>query len=338
MGNNLRDEGQESESIRWYKEAISLRKNHRSQHYNLGQAYFALFDFDKAIEQYEYILTHINSNDLDAIRQKEMAIKAKRMGILPSDIKEQRKRTLPSYKWRDRLAEKHYLEAVRLSVMDAPIGQVKAEIDEALRREPENEDEFFWSHACYTYAGVAVTEKNVELAKRAVEMGEKALELHEEGRCLDEENLFLLYEGLTFGYLKIDKNAEAEIFCKKALDIVPDSKSMNNMLNLINKEKKSPRNSEATSSEKKGCFIATAVYGNPYAPPVILLRDFRDNILQKTLRGKIFIWIYYRLSPFLANAIRKSEAFKKLARILIVEPAWRVAKSFEKLKVNFKGE
>jgi ankyrin repeat protein len=44
--------------------------------------------------------------------------------------------------------------------------------------------------------------------------------------------------------------------------------------------------------EKKGCFIATAVYGSPMAKEVNLLRCFRDKILLKTFLGRLFISIY----------------------------------------------
>jgi len=63
------------------------------------------------------------------------------------------------------------------------------------------------------------------------------------------------------------------------------------------------------------CFIATAVYGDYHAPEVIALRRFRDETLQPSLVGRMFIAVYYRVSPpiakflsskpFLAAAVRK---------------------------------
>ena len=50
-----------------------------------------------------------------------------------------------------------------------------------------------------------------------------------------------------------------------------------------------------------GCYIATAVYGSYNSPQVRVLRRYRDNILSKTKLGKIFIKVYYCLSPTLVK-------------------------------------
>lgn len=50
-----------------------------------------------------------------------------------------------------------------------------------------------------------------------------------------------------------------------------------------------------------GCYIATAVYGSYDCPQVWTLRRFRDNILATTWYGKLFIRMYYAISPSLVN-------------------------------------
>lgn len=45
--------------------------------------------------------------------------------------------------------------------------------------------------------------------------------------------------------------------------------------------------------ELRGCFVATAVYGNSEAPQVQALRDFRDNILMEYPIGRRFVDFYY---------------------------------------------
>ena len=60
------------------------------------------------------------------------------------------------------------------------------------------------------------------------------------------------------------------------------------------------------------CFIATAVYGDPYAEEVIALRRFRDETLLTNIFGKIFVRIYYKVSPPIAEKLKqmpKTSAF-----------------------------
>jgi len=55
------------------------------------------------------------------------------------------------------------------------------------------------------------------------------------------------------------------------------------------------------------CFIATAVYGNPYAPQVNVLREYRDNVLSNHPLGRMFIKFYYSgAGERTANFIKKS--------------------------------
>ena len=47
----------------------------------------------------------------------------------------------------------------------------------------------------------------------------------------------------------------------------------------------------------QGCYVATAVYGSYDCPEVWTLRRFRDNVLAKTWYGRLFIRLYYAVSP-----------------------------------------
>lgn len=49
------------------------------------------------------------------------------------------------------------------------------------------------------------------------------------------------------------------------------------------------------------CFIASSAFRNPQAIPVLILRDFRDQILMKTYLGKHFVSWYYQHSPVAAQ-------------------------------------
>lgn len=48
---------------------------------------------------------------------------------------------------------------------------------------------------------------------------------------------------------------------------------------------------------KAGCYIATAVYGSYDCPEVWTLRRFRDDRLLQTAAGRLFVKLYYAISP-----------------------------------------
>jgi ribosomal protein L37AE/L43A len=60
-----------------------------------------------------------------------------------------------------------------------------------------------------------------------------------------------------------------------------------------------------------GCYIATAVYGSYDCPQVWTLRRYRDNFLAKSLCGRLFIHVYYAISPILVCFFGNLEWFKK---------------------------
>ena len=51
------------------------------------------------------------------------------------------------------------------------------------------------------------------------------------------------------------------------------------------------------SHSSDGCYVATCVYGAYDCPEVWTLRRFRDTILAKKLPGRLFIRVYYAVSP-----------------------------------------
>lgn len=65
--------------------------------------------------------------------------------------------------------------------------------------------------------------------------------------------------------------------------------------------------------EEGGCFIATAVYSED-SKEVNILRRFRDKFLLNNSAGKLFVKLYYKFSPPVADFIRDRAVLKKIGR------------------------
>ena len=63
-----------------------------------------------------------------------------------------------------------------------------------------------------------------------------------------------------------------------------------------------------------GCYIATMAYGSYEHPQVLELRKFRDEILRKTIAGRLFIKTYYFISPKLVEILRNKKTINNLIR------------------------
>jgi cold shock CspA family protein len=73
----------------------------------------------------------------------------------------------------------------------------------------------------------------------------------------------------------------------------------------------------ATVSTFSKCFIATAVYGDPCCNEVRVLRKFRDEKLLTNKLGSMFVQVYYKLSPTIANWLLGKERLSKKIRALL---------------------
>lgn len=65
------------------------------------------------------------------------------------------------------------------------------------------------------------------------------------------------------------------------------------------------------------CFIATAVYGDPWAPEVCALRRFRDETLETHALGRQFVRMYYRVSPPIADWLAGHPSVARLVRAIL---------------------
>ncbi|MCL1876230.1 MAG: putative DNA binding domain-containing protein [Synergistaceae bacterium] len=86
-------------------------------------------------------------------------------------------------------------------------------------------------------------------------------------------------------------------------------------------------NTGGNPDSKGGCFIATCVYDSYDCPEVRVLRLYRDNTLANNIWGRLFINIYYSISPIIIKLFGKSVWFTKFCR-------GRLDKLVHKLKKN----
>ncbi|HKC64658.1 MAG TPA: CFI-box-CTERM domain-containing protein, partial [Pyrinomonadaceae bacterium] len=85
---------------------------------------------------------------------------------------------------------------------------------------------------------------------------------------------------------------------------------------------------EIKNPPKEGmCFIATAAYGSPLAPEVILLSRFRDDVLLNSMLGRAFVSSYYRVSPPLASLIARVDCLRAMIRHLFLAPILRLLRA-----------
>lgn len=70
--------------------------------------------------------------------------------------------------------------------------------------------------------------------------------------------------------------------------------------------------SEITPRTKGPCYVATAVYGSYDCPQVWTLRRYRDEVLGSTWYGRLFIKLYYAISPTLVKWFGKTKWFQKM--------------------------
>lgn len=71
---------------------------------------------------------------------------------------------------------------------------------------------------------------------------------------------------------------------------------------------------QPSDAKKKGCYIATCVYGSYDCPPVWTLRRYRDGVLSKTWYGRLFIRVYYAVSPILVKWFGNKGWFRTLCK------------------------
>ena len=147
---------------------------------------------------------------------------------------------------------------------------------------------------------------------------EKALEVA--NRAGDKDEQIMSLEGLAESYaLMYDSDYDrAERYANQALAMGDNSPELKEILETIRQGKAEFQpyqgKNHPSSSSGGGCYIATAVYGSYDCPEVWTLRRYRDYNLARTVIGRIFIKIYYSVSPVMVKLFGKTRWFNHFWR------------------------
>ena len=90
---------------------------------------------------------------------------------------------------------------------------------------------------------------------------------------------------------------------------ISESDKQNYLTNLPNKY--------IEHTDKKGCYVATAVYGSYDCPEVWTLRRFRDEFLNERRLGRLLVKIYYKISPRLILTFGSIKLIKNINRKIL---------------------
>ena len=151
-----------------------------------------------------------------------------------------------------------------------------------------------------------------------------------QGMCVSEINT--LQDRISKSYDNSTKMASLSLFKQKVneawdtltviggMDLRQDFRAryITNRTSLSSlKEQLSRIPTGGNSSESKptsGCYIATMAYGDYDHPQVLVLRQFRDNVLDKSIFGRLFIRIYYHFSPKLVIRLENKKIVNDFLR------------------------
>lgn len=109
----------------------------------------------------------------------------------------------------------------------------------------------------------------------------------------------------SYDYLKKAMNLGYDISEEEIKDIVDKISSEH----TLNKIATNEGNGNKTSD---GCYVATCVYGSYDCPEVWTLRRYRDYTLKENIFGRIFVRLYYSVSPTAVKLFGKYKWFHNL--------------------------
>ena len=137
----------------------------------------------------------------------------------------------------------------------------------------------------------------------------------------NNEELMNLAEQIAMQWIEFQKALNTRL---NALGTHIDEQTLAKFQEILNRIKQGlPANKqvditgEKMSNDGGGCYIATAIYGSYDAPEVLVLRHYRDETLSKYYFGRLFISVYYLLSPPIARRLRNATTINKMVRSIL---------------------
>lgn len=76
---------------------------------------------------------------------------------------------------------------------------------------------------------------------------------------------------------------------------------------------------EPKKIENKNCYVATLCYGDIDAIQVATFRNYRDNVLNKTITGRTLVKLYYKVSPIIVRRLNKRKKINLFIRYYILD-------------------
>ena len=112
------------------------------------------------------------------------------------------------------------------------------------------------------------------------------------------------------------------LFLREAKDKVDDlvfasCTRKNDYRNYLQHYPNGKHKQEAEKRINEGCYIATMCYGDYDHPQVLVLRDFRDSVLQQHGWGRAFVRFYYKHSPNWVEHLKDKLFINKVIRKLL---------------------
>ena len=128
--------------------------------------------------------------------------------------------------------------------------------------------------------------------------------------------------------LKYDKACALEAYKKIDLDRLMIDEEKQKIISRIKELDPSYNYVEKQNQQKNGgCYVATCVYGSYNCPEVWSLRRYRDYYLAKKWYGRLFVKIYYAVSPKLVEVFGKQVWFRKLWRTKLDKKVLKLKKA-----------